>query len=63
MTKEEIARFALVLREAERVRARIAKDKAAARAHARAHSGGDVLRVAGLPTAEQPSGPAVVAAA
>jgi hypothetical protein len=31
MTDEELARFALVLREAELVRARIARDEAAAR--------------------------------
>lgn len=30
MTKEELARFALVLREAERVRAQIAEDAASA---------------------------------
>jgi hypothetical protein len=30
MTKEELARFALVLREAERVRAQIAQDAASA---------------------------------
>jgi hypothetical protein len=59
MTEKEIARFALQLREAERVRVQIAKDETAARAD----SGGDVLRVAALPTVEQPSGLAVVAAA
>ena len=33
MSEEELARFALVLSEAERVRARIADDEAIARAH------------------------------
>jgi hypothetical protein len=38
MTKEELARFALVLREAERVRAQIAEDATSAQGH------GDDLR-------------------
>ena len=38
MTKEELARFALVLREAEHVRMRMAKDEAAARANGRVDS-------------------------
>ncbi len=59
MTDEELSRFALQLREAERVRARIAKDEAAAPA-----DGGDELPLpAALTVVEQPSGSAVVAAA
>jgi hypothetical protein len=38
MTEKELARFALALREAERVRERIARDEIAARAE---ESGGD----------------------
>jgi hypothetical protein len=38
MTEEEITRFALVLREAERVRMKMAKDEAAARANGRSDS-------------------------
>ncbi len=59
MTDEEAARFALQLREAERIRAQIAKDEATARAD----SGGDLLSAATLPAVEQSSGPAVVTAA
>ncbi len=56
MTEEEIARFALQLREAERVRAQIARDEAA-----RAGSG-EELPPAALPVVEQPHASALVAA-
>ncbi len=57
MTEEETARFALVLRECERIRAMIAEDEAAR------SSGGD----AGIPASPPPAvwrypDPAVVAA-
>ena len=57
MTEEETARFALVLRECERIRAMVAEDETAR------SSGGD----AGIPAAAPPAGwrypdPAVVAA-
>jgi hypothetical protein len=55
MTDEELARFALVLREAERLRAQIAKDEAAARVDGRDEPP--------TPAVEQPSENAVVAAA
>jgi hypothetical protein len=58
MTDEEIARFALVLREAERLRAQIAKDEAAARMDGR-----EELPTPATLTVEQPSKFAVVAAA
>ena len=54
MTEQEIARFALVLREAEHVRAQMAKDEAAARMDGRS----DLLLVEG----ERSFGPAMVAA-
>ena len=54
MTEQEIARFALVLREAERVRLQMAKDEAAARMDGR----GDLLLAEG----ERSFGPAMVAA-
>jgi hypothetical protein len=54
MTEKEIARFALVLREAERVRLQMAKDEAAARMDARS----DLL----LAEVERTFGPAMVAA-
>ena len=51
MTEEELARFALVLRECNRIRAMIAEDAAAAGAH-----GGDKLPLLSvLPAVEQPS--------
>ena len=59
MTDEEVTRFALQLREAERVRAQIAKDEAAAGADDDA----GLQLLAALPAVEQPSGSAVVAAA
>jgi hypothetical protein len=55
MTEEEFARFALVLREAERVRSQMAKDEAAARIDGR----GDLL----LAEVEPTFGPAMVDAA
>ncbi|MCA1687152.1 MAG: hypothetical protein LC714_00785 [Actinobacteria bacterium] len=55
MTEEELIRFALVLREAGRVRMQIAKDEA----HADGH--GDSL--ASSTTEERSFGPAMVAAA
>jgi hypothetical protein len=54
MTEQEIARFALVLREAERVRLQMAKDEAAARMDGRS----DLLLAEG----ERSFGPAMVAA-
>jgi hypothetical protein len=59
MTEEELVRFALVLREAERVRARIAEDEAAAHTD----GGGNLLPVGAIQTGEQPSGSAIQAAA
>jgi hypothetical protein len=53
MTKEELTRFALVLREADRIRAQVSKDEAADYSDLQPPS------VEG----EQSSGPAVVAAA
>ena len=44
MTDEEVTRFALVLSEADRVRAQIAEDETAARTA----DGGDLLPVAAL---------------
>ncbi len=58
MTNEEVARFALVLSEAERVRVRIAEDEAAVHA-----SGGSPPLLAAVTAVEQPSVPAAVAAA
>jgi hypothetical protein len=58
MTDEELSRFALQLREAELVRAKIAKDEAAARVD----GGGELPLPAALAAVEQPSGSAVVAA-
>jgi hypothetical protein len=57
MTEEELTRFALVLREAARIRMQVSKDEAAARADG--HSDLQPPSVEG----EQSSGPAVVAAA
>jgi hypothetical protein len=56
MTEEELARFALVLREAELVRSRIAGDEAAARAE---EGAGDYP----MSVEEQPPGPAMAAVA
>ncbi len=59
MTEEEVTRFALQLREAERIRAQIAEDEAAADV-----SGGyDLPLLVSPPTVDQePYGLAVVAA-
>ena len=59
MTEEEITRFALQLREAERVRAQIARDEAAT------HAGGigDSIPVAILPAGELFFEPMTAAAA
>ncbi len=57
MTEEELTRFALVLREADRIRTQVSKDEAAARADG--HSDLQPPSVEG----EQSSGPPVVAAA
>ena len=57
MTDEEVARFALQLREAERVRAQIARDEAA-----QAGSGEEPPPAAALPVVEQPPASALVAA-
>ncbi len=57
MAEEELTRFALVLREADRIRMQVSKDEAAARADG--HSDLQPPSVEG----EQSSGPAVVAAA
>ena len=57
MTDEELIRFALQLREADRVRAQIARDEAA-----RADGGGELPALAALQAVERPSGPVVVAA-
>jgi hypothetical protein len=56
VTDEEITRFALQLREAERIRAQIARDEAA-----RAGNGED-LPPAALPVVEQPPASALAAA-
>ena len=58
MTEEELSRFALVLREAARVRAQIAEDEAAAGTD----GGGELPLLAALPVVEEPSAPAVLAA-
>ena len=63
MTNEEVARFALVLSEAERVRVRIAEEEAAIQ-----DSGGEPPLLAAVPaldhtSAEHTSAPAAVAAA
>jgi hypothetical protein len=58
MTDEELARFALQLREAERVRAQIAKDEAAARVGGSSTPPPPVSP----PAMDHSSGPAVVAA-
>jgi hypothetical protein len=58
MTEEGLARFALVLREAERVRAQIAKDEVAARTE----DGGD-YSIPVVPVEEQSLGPAMAAVA
>ena len=59
MTDEEIARFALILSEADRIRAQIAEDEAAART-----AGGGELPLPAAPSAvEWISMPAAVAAA
>ena len=62
MTEEETNRFALILRECERIRAMIAEDEAA-----RGKNGGDDGIPTGQPTLEAPargrdSGPVPVAA-
>ncbi len=57
MTDEEITGFALQLREAERIRAQIAKDEAAG------VDGGEPPLLAALRVVEQPSGSVVVTAA
>ena len=59
MTEEELARFALVLREADRVRAQMARDEAVARAD----EGSDSLQLAAVPPGERSSGSPMVAAA
>ena len=59
MTNAEIARFALQLSEAERIRAQIAEDEAAARTA----GGGDLPLLVVPPAVEQPSMPSAVAAA
>ena len=58
MTDEEATRFALQLRESERIRALIAEDEAASRAD----GGGESPLLAALPAVEQPSVPAADAA-
>ena len=58
MTNEEVARFALVLSEAERVRVRIAEEEAAIQ-----DSGGEPPPLAAVPALEHTSAPAAVAAA
>ena len=57
MTEEELTRFALVLREADRIRMQVSKDETAAPADG--HSDLQPPSAEG----EQSSGPAVVAAA
>ena len=58
MTDEEVARFAPVLSEAERIRTQIAEDEAAVHANGREPS-----RLAAVPAVEYTSTPAAVAAA
>ncbi len=57
MTEEEVTRFALQLREAERIRAQIAEDEAAAAAN-----GGHESLLLVAPSAMDRRQPAVVAA-
>ena len=57
MTNEEVARFALVLSEAERVRVRIAEEAAIQ------DSGGEPPLLVAVPALEHTSAPAAVAAA
>jgi len=59
MTQEQLARFSLVLREADRVRAQIARDEAIARAD----EDSDSLQLATVPAGELSSGDRMVAAA
>ena len=59
MTDEELIRFALQLREADRVRAQIAREEAAARAD----GGGELPALGALQAVERPSSPVEVAAA
>ena len=59
MTQEQLARFSLVLREADRVRAQIARDEAIARAD----DDSDSLQLAMVPAGELSSGDRMVAAA
>ena len=58
MTQEELARFSLVLREAGRVRAQMARDEAIARADDDSGS----LQLAAVPAGERSSGSPRVAA-
>ncbi len=59
MTQEELARFSLVLREADRVRAQIARDEAIASSD----DDSDSLQLAAVPGGERSSGSPMVAAA
>jgi len=59
MTREELARFSLVLREADRVRAQIERDEAIARAD----YDSDPPQLAEVPAGERSSSSPVVAAA
>jgi hypothetical protein len=61
MTDKEAARFALQLREAERVRAQIAEDKATARAGGAGGTGESPLPSALLLSVERSSPPAEAA--
>ena len=58
MMQEELARFSLVLREADRVRAQIERDEAIARADA----GGDSLQLAVVAAGERSSASPMFAA-
>ncbi len=59
MTQEELARFSPVLREADRVRAQIARDEAIASSD----DDSDSLQLAAVPAGERSSGSPMVAAA
>ncbi len=59
MTQEELARFSLVLREADRVRAQIARDEAIARAD----DASAQPQLAAVPEGERPPGARMVAVA
>ena len=58
MTEEELARFALALKECKRIRARIAREEATF-----SNGGGEGIPIAAVPAEEEVTVPAMVAAA